>query len=265
MSANTFTGAVRIGCSGWQYRHWRGTFYPAALPLTRWLEYYSSRFDTVEINSSFYRLPQPETFAVWRRRVPPSFVYAVKASRYLTHMKKLKEPRPPLTRFFSCARRLGGQLGPVLYQLPPRWPLSLDRLDAFLRALPARQLHAIEFRDPSWYVDDALALMERYRVALCVHDMAGSATGARTAGPFGYLRLHGPQRYGGHYSDTTLTAWAEWCAAAHEARRSVYVYFNNDSEGHAPRDALRLRDLCERLGCRVSSALSSSSASRSSR
>src|SRR3954469_4130278 len=126
---------IRIGCSGWQYRHWRGDFYPAALPSGRWLEFYASRFDTVEINNSFYRLPEPTVFASWRRRAPTRFIYAVKASRFLTHMKKLKDPVEPLDRFFSRARQLGPTFGPVLYQLPPLWPVNVDRLATFLDQL----------------------------------------------------------------------------------------------------------------------------------
>ena len=238
--------AVRIGCSGWQYRHWRGNFYPTDVPAARWLEYYAGHFDTVEINNSFYRLPQANTFAEWRRRVPRSFLYAVKASRYLTHLKKLKEPGPPVSLFFSRARALGGRLGPVLYQLPPRWPRNLERLETFLRTLPRRRQHAIEFRDPSWYCDETFELLDRYKAALCLHDMAGSATGRRLVGPFIYLRLHGPQRYTGSYSYRTLEAWAEWCAGLHQQGMPVYAYFNNDAGGDAPRDALRLRELCER-------------------
>ncbi len=184
---------VHIGCSGWQYKHWRGVFYPAALPATRWLEHYAAHFDTVEINNSFYRLPLAKTFAEWRNRVPSSFVYAVKASRYLTHMKKLNDPGLPVA-LFSRARRLGQRLGPVLYQLPPRWPRNLERLEQFLQALPNNAMHAIEFRDSSWYCDETFAMLTRYRVAMCLHDMAGSATGKRTVGPFLYVRFHGPQR-----------------------------------------------------------------------
>jgi uncharacterized protein YecE (DUF72 family) len=237
---------VRIGCSGWQYKHWRGDFYPAALSARRWLEYYATHFDTVEINNSFYRLPEADTFAEWRRRVPRSFVYAVKASRYLTHMKKLKEPGPPVALFFSRASKLGQRLGPVLYQLPPHWPRNPERLENFLRTLPRNRLHAIEFRDPTWYVDEVFDLLSRYRAALCLHDMAGSPTGRRLVGPFVYLRLHGPQRYAGRYSDHALESWAEWCANRSRQGVPVYAYFNNDAGGHAPRDALRLRELCER-------------------
>jgi uncharacterized protein YecE (DUF72 family) len=219
--------------------------------MVKWLEYYAARFDTVEINNSFYRLPAPETFTAWGRRVPATFVYAVKASRYLTHMKKLVAPADPLKILFDRARCLGKHLGPVLYQLPPHWALNLERLHLFLRALPRRRLHAIEFRDPSWYTADTTELLRRYRVALCMHDMQGSAVGPTVAEPFGYLRLHGPQKYGGSYSERTLQMWAEWCAATYEAGKPVYVYFNNDTGGHAPRDADRLRDACARLGCEL--------------
>jgi uncharacterized protein YecE (DUF72 family) len=232
---------VRIGCSGWQYKHWRGAFYPADLPASRWLRHYASQFDTVEINNTFYRLPEATAFAAWKRAVPPGFLYAVKASRFLTHMKRLKDPAEPLDRLFSRARTLGRALGPVLYQLPPRWHVDLDRLDLFVRALPPRRRHAIEFRDPSWYTADVFALLARHRVALCVHDMAGSATGRVAVGPFIYARFHGPQKYNGRYDDETLDVWAGWLARQHEQGKPIYCYFNNDIGGHAPRDAGRLR------------------------
>jgi uncharacterized protein YecE (DUF72 family) len=233
---------VRIGCSGWQYRHWRGNFYPADLAQQQWLEYYASHFDTVEINNTFYRLPEPSAFAGWTSRVPRRFLYAVKASRFLTHMKKLKAPAEPLERLFSRARLLGSRLGPVLYQLPPRWGVDIPRLTRFLRSLPARRRHAIEFRDPSWYTDEVFDLLARNGVARCVHDMAGSATGRHAVGPFVYARFHGPVRYGGRYDDRTLNEWAVWLAARVREGQPVFAYFNNDTGGHAPRDALRLRE-----------------------
>jgi uncharacterized protein YecE (DUF72 family) len=232
---------ICIGCSGWQYAHWRGDFYPADLPQRLWYEHYASRFDTVEINNTFYRLPAAGVFRSWRNRAPAGFVFAVKASRYLTHMKKLKDPEPPLELFFSRARELGCTLGPVLYQLPPRWPVDIDRFESFLRALPRRRQHAVEFREPSWYRDDVFALMERYKVALCLHDMQGSASGRLEVGPFVYVRFHGTERYSGSYSDEHLQRWAEWLAERIRAGKSVYAYFNNDVGGHAPRDAVRLR------------------------
>jgi uncharacterized protein YecE (DUF72 family) len=241
------TATLRVGCSGWQYKHWRGDFYPATLPAARWLEFYATHFDTVEINNSFYRLPLAETFAEWRRRVPASFVYAVKASRYLTHMKKLKDPEEPVALLFSRARRLGKRLGPVLYQLPPRWPRNLERLERFLRALPKSVSHVVEFRDPTWYADDTYALLARHHVAMCLHDMAGSATGQRLVGPLAYIRFHGPQRYTGAYTDAVLERWADWCAGLFSRGTSVHAYFNNDAGGHAPRDAIRLRERLHHL------------------
>jgi uncharacterized protein YecE (DUF72 family) len=221
-------------------------FYPVELPQSRWLEYYAAQFDTVEVNNTFYRLPPAATFAAWGRRAPRGFLYAVKASRFLTHMKKLKEPAAPLKLFFTRARRLEGAFGPVLYQLPPHWPLNMERLEGFLRALPRTRRHAIEFRDPSWYAPESLALLEKHRVALCLHDMAGSASGRHAIGPFVYVRFHGTQKYSGSYSDAALEEWADWLAGCARAGRPVYAYFNNDVGGHAPRDAARLRDRIRR-------------------
>jgi uncharacterized protein YecE (DUF72 family) len=155
-------------------------------------------FDTVEVNNSFYRLPEAATFEAWKRRSPPGFLFAVKASRFLTHMKKLKDPEDPLARFFERAGRLGRKLGPVLYQLPPRWPVDQSRFEAFLAALPRGRRHAVEFREPSWYRPPIFELLKKYGVALCLHDMPGSAAPRRSEGPFVYLRFHGwGSRYGG--------------------------------------------------------------------
>ena len=239
--------SVKVGCSGWQYRHWSGNFYPDDLPLAGWLAFYTSRFDTVEINNTFYRLPEARTFASWSRSAPSGFVYAVKASRFLTHMKKLKDPDEPLERFFSRAKRLGRSFGPVLYQLPPRWPVNVDRLATFLERLPRRR-QAFEFRDPSWYTDEVFALLARRRAVLCLHDMAGSAAPRVTTGPFVYVRFHGTAKYSGRYDDGTLASWADWMAACARRGTAVYAYFNNDAGGHAPRDAARLRAMiAERL------------------
>jgi|RhiMetdeSRZDD1v2_1073273.scaffolds.fasta_scaffold54784_2 uncharacterized protein YecE (DUF72 family) len=237
-----FTPSIRVGCSGWQYTHWRGDFYPADLTPSRWLEYYAERFNAVEINNTFYRLPDAATFASWRRRAPRGFEYAVKASRFLTHMKKLKDPDAPLELFFSRAKRLRSAFGPVLYQLPPRWRVNVERFETFLEALPKRRRHVVEFREPSWYSGEVLALLERHRVALCLHDMAGSPSGMRAIGPIVYTRFHGPQKYGGRYSDVALDRWAAWLAERVQAGSPIYAFFNNDVGGHAPRDAIRLRD-----------------------
>jgi uncharacterized protein YecE (DUF72 family) len=239
-------GRIRVGCSGWQYRHWRGDFYPADLPQTRWFEHYARTFDTVEINNSFYRLPERATFASWARRAPLRFEFAVKASRFLTHMKKLKDPEEPIDRLFTRMRALGTHLGPVLYQLPPGWGADAGRLGHFLDALPRDARHVMEFRDPSWYAPAILDLLARRRVALCLHDMAGSATERVRLGPFVYVRFHGASaKYGGGYSEDRLRGWADWLAAQRHDGCDVYAYFNNDVGGHAPRDAVTLRRLLE--------------------
>ena len=237
------TSRYRVGCSGWQYRHWRGNFYPADLPQSRWLDYYAARFDTVELNNSFYRLPAEGAFGAWRARTPPRFLFAVKASRYLTHMKKLKDPRDPIDLLFSRASELGRKLGPVLYQLPRQLQKDLGRLRLFLEALPQprRFRHAIEFRHTSWYCDEVFRLMDRHRVALCVHDMPDSIAPRLVIGGFIYLRFHGATgRYTGRYPISRLRSWSDWVAVSNVP---AYAYFNNDIGGHAPKDALCLKGL----------------------
>lgn len=235
------TATFRVGCSGWQYRHWKGDFYPADLPQREWLDYYTRHFDTVEVNNSFYRLPAEGVFESWRARTPPAFVFAVKASRFLTHMKKLKDPQEPIERLFSRAVELRGKLGPVLYQLPSQLRKNVDRLDRFLALLPPRVKHAIEFRDPSWYDDEVMHLLHKFHVALCLHDMVGSAAPRLVTARFTYVRFHGATgRYDGGYPQPMLEEWAEWLATrGHPA----FVYFNNDVGGHAPRDAKTLKAL----------------------
>jgi uncharacterized protein YecE (DUF72 family) len=241
LRASRHGGLVRIGCSGWQYKHWKGNFYPPELQPRGWLEHYARHFDTVEVNNSFYRLPGEGVFETWRSRTPPHFLFAVKASRFLTHMKKLKDPEEPITRLFSRAFELKGKLGPVLYQLPKQMPKNVERLAAFLDLLPPRVKHALEFREPSWYDEDVMQLLRRHNVALCLHDMAGSVAPRLLTARFTYVRFHGAaQRYDGAYPQNALEDWAEWLSAnGHPA----FVYFNNDIGGHAPRDAARLKTL----------------------
>ena len=237
----TNNATVRIGSSGWEYKHWAGRFYPRDLSRDRWLEHYAAEFDTVELNNSFYRLPDADQFAAWGRRVPKDFAFAVKASRYLTHLKRLRDPKEPLARLWSRARRLGRRLGPMLYQLPPRWTPDHERLGAFLDAVPPHP-QAVEFRDRRWYGNPTFDLLERADVALCLHDMQGSATGRMVVGPFIYVRFHfGTQKYGGRYEDARLDEWAEFLASQARAGLPIFAYFNNDVGGHAPRDAVRLR------------------------
>jgi uncharacterized protein YecE (DUF72 family) len=237
---------VRIGTSGWEYDHWRGSFYPRELARDRWLEFYAERFDTVELNATFYRLPGAETFARWGRRVPDDFRFAVKASRYLTHLRRLREPSEPLERLWTRARRLGDRLGPMLYQLPPRWRPNAERLDDFLAALPKDRPQAIEMRDRRWYRRDLIDKLDAAGITLVLHDMPDSRAPIRRVGPIVYVRFHGAgERYGGAYSPQMLSAWARRIATWAEDA-PVWAYFNNDIGGHAVRDADRLRRGVER-------------------
>lgn len=254
---------IRVGCSGWVYKHWAAGFYPEGLKPAAWFDHYRNVFDTVEINNSFYRLPEWRTFAAWRKRAQVGgthgsrpFLYAVKASRFLTHMKRLIDPADPVDRLLTRARHLGSTLGPILYQLPPRWVPDAGRFEAFLAALPKTidlprgggpmpLRHTVEFRDARAYDSPLIALLERYGVSLCLHDMKDSAAPRIAVGPFLYARFHGTARYGGRYPDAHLADWAEWMRGVHRAGRDVFVYFNNDIGGHAPRDALRLRALLD--------------------
>jgi uncharacterized protein YecE (DUF72 family) len=233
---------AHVGCSGWEYKHWAGDFYPADLPKSRWFEHYASRFDTVEINNTFYRLPEESTFARWAERAPRRFIYAVKASRFLTHMKKLNNPEEPVDRLFSRMKPLRKRLGPVLYQLPSNFKLDLPRLEHFLQVLPRDIRHVVEFRDPTWYITAVDSLLERHGVARCLHDMKGSATARERIGPFIYVRFHGASgTYSGGYSRSRLERWADWLRQQLASGVDVYAYFNNDVGGHAPCDAVTLR------------------------
>jgi uncharacterized protein YecE (DUF72 family) len=238
-------GHVRIGTSGWIYKQWRGLFYPERLPVADWLSFYARSFDTVEINNTFYRLPSAEAFVAWRRQAPPRFLYAIKASRYLTHMKKLKDPEPALDNILGRARRLGPHLGPILYQLPPRWHCNLDRLRQFLAVLPDGQQHVLEFREPSWYTDAVRDLLAEHGVGFCIHEMRGSESPLWVTGPLAYVRFHGPaqKKYAGCYPTSQLRKWARRIDDMRDAGHDVYAYFNNDGGGYAVRNGLQLKKL----------------------
>ena len=238
---------AHIGCSGWHYKHWRGAVYPEPLATSAWLREYARRFPTVEINNSFYRLPSAETFASWRAQVPRNFVFAVKASRFLTHIKRLRDPEEPLERLLMHAKPLGPTLGPILYQIPPRWFPDEDRLRIFLESLPDRLgprqplYHVLEMRDPRGYEPWVIDLLDEYGVTMCVHDMAGSESPLVMVGKIVYVRMHGyGKKYGGSYPDEALAEWASWITSAVATGRNVFVYFNNDVNGFAVRDAARL-------------------------
>ena len=229
----------RIGTSGYQYDHWKEIFYPADLPRSEWFSFYARHFDTVEINNTFYRLPAPHVFDAWRKAAPADWWYAVKFSSYGTHRKRLKDPEQPIDLFSSRAKRLRSTLGPILVQLPPRWSVNLERLKAFVVALPRAQRWAIEFRDPSWLCEAVFECLAARNVALCLHDMIADHPRTLTA-DFTYLRFHG-RRYHGSYSTQVLTAQAREIRKFLANGLDVYAYFNNDVGGHALRNALDLK------------------------
>jgi uncharacterized protein YecE (DUF72 family) len=239
---------IRIGCSGWNYRHWRGPFYAEKLPQKAWFGHYAGTFGTVELNTSFYRLPTRETFAKWRDQAPPGFRYAVKAPRFITHMKKLLDCTDPVREFIERARNLGDTLGPLLYQLPPRLAFDRARTERFLDLLPPDLDHVLEFRETSWINEEVLALLDERAIGFCVHDMAGSVTPLWASGPLAYLRFHGGEgKYWGRYPDDRLLAAADWMVEQAQAGREVWAYFNNDIHAHAIDDALTLRAMVAQL------------------
>jgi uncharacterized protein YecE (DUF72 family) len=228
------------------------------VPVRLWFEHYAQSFDTVEVNNTFYKLPEPSTFATWRDRAPEGFLFGIKASRFLTHLKRLLDPEEPVARLFEHARELGDRFGPILYQLPGSFHRDLDRLDHFLSILPRtlgevggapRELifkHAIEFRHPSWYVDDTYALLDKHSIAMCLHDKAGSAIFEPFVGPFDYIRFHGPAgRYFGRYEIRRLETWAARMHAQFCRGRHVFAYFNNDPEGMAVINAREMKQLLD--------------------
>lgn len=237
------TGRVHIGTSGWHYKHWIGLFYPEGIAPSQMLPFYIRRFDTVEVNNTFYRLPASSTFDGWRENSSKNFSFAVKASRFITHMKKLKDPEGSIQKFFSRTEVLQRKLGPVLFQLPPRWKLNRDRLAEFLKALPKQHRYAFEFRDDSWLVPQVFDLLAEHNTALCIHDLGTMNTPIEITAEFAYVRFHGPgsAKYSGSYSDRELQKWAGRINEWRKTLSAIYVYFNNDVGGWAVRNATDLK------------------------
>jgi uncharacterized protein YecE (DUF72 family) len=231
-----------IGTSGWSYRHWRGPFYPSSMAKGGdQLRFYSERFDTVEVNGTFYRLIEVDTFRRWREATPEGFVFACKGSRYLTHMKRLKDAKQGVGRFFERVEALEDKLGPIVFQLPGRFRPVRARLAAFLKTLPADHRYAFEFRDPAWFQPEILEVLAARNVALCLYEFAGQQAPLETTADFVYIRLHGPGGpYQGSYGDPALRTWAKRIRGWAKADLDVYCYFDNDDSGYAPRNALRL-------------------------
>jgi uncharacterized protein YecE (DUF72 family) len=238
---------VRVGCSGWNYADWRGRVYPPGCPPRRWLEYYATLFDTVEVNSTFYRLARPAAVARWLEQTPPDFLFTVKASRYLTHMKRLTDMERGVERLYAGIAPLveSPKMGPMLWQLPERFRRDDDRLAYALERLPPGR-HCFEFRHPSWFTSDVYGLLHTHGVALVIgHDARRPLPESPLSTDWTLIRFHyGERGRRGNYSETELRAWAARIGELREAA-DVFAYFNNDWEGFAVRNGLRLRRLLE--------------------
>jgi uncharacterized protein YecE (DUF72 family) len=237
-------GKLFIGTSGWSYNHWRGTFYPDDTPNDHMLEYYLQQFRSAEINNTFYHLPEKKTLEHWRQLAPKGFVFAVKASRYITHMKKLKDPDASISKFFKRITALGDTLGPILFQLPPKWRYNHDRFCEFLLSLSSEFRYTFEFRDHSWINPQALDLLSQHRAAFCIYELDGFLSPKEITADFIYIRLHGPKGpYQGRYSKQALSSWSDAFSAWQQQGLSVYCYFDNDEAGYAADNAQSLQTM----------------------
>jgi uncharacterized protein YecE (DUF72 family) len=236
------TACVLVGTSGWSYEHWRGLFYPANLRRKDWLGFYASRLATAEINNAYYRLPDAGILQGWRDAVPSDFMFAVKGSRYITHMKKLKDASRSVTTFLERISVLGEKLGPVLFQLPPNWHCNRERFASFLDMLSGDFEYAFEFRDHSWHNEEIYGLLEARNAAFCIYELDGFLAPKQITADFVYVRLHGPDGpYRGNYDTRRLSGWAGAFSTWSRQGRRIFCYFDNDQSAYAPRNALRLQ------------------------
>ena len=239
---------IRIGTSGYSYKHWRGRYYPEDVKTSDWLRFYARDFDTVELNTTFYHLPKEEAFENWRKNTPDDFLFAVKGSRFITHMIKLKDAERGLVNFLPRAERLGSKLGPILWQLPPGWKVNLERLEQFLSLLPPEHRYAFELRNPTWMTEAVYALLRKHNAAFCIYQLAGYQSPLELTADWTYIRLHGPteRKYQGSYSDAQLAKWAERIRAWSRRMKAIYIYFDNDDSAFAAQNALTLKRLVEK-------------------
>ncbi len=236
---------IHIGTSGWHYKHWIGKFYPKDAKPKELIELYTKTFSTVEINNTFYRLPERSTFDAWFHSVPEHFIFSVKASRYITHVKKLKEGRKGFDKLTERLEVLKNKTGPILFQLPPGWQYNAERFKQFISDLPNHYRYAFEFRNPSWYNDEVYDLLRQINAAFVIYELEGHISPLSLTSDFAYLRLHGPgDKYQGSYDDATLNKWLErfkdW---KNNDIKEVYCYFDNDQKGFAAFNAKRMMEL----------------------
>ncbi len=237
-------GRFFIGTSGWSYDHWSGVFYPPELKTAEWLTFYIRCFNSVEINNTFYHLPSANAFKGWKKAAPEKFIYALKASRFITHMKKLKDSQKPLNLFLKRASILGEHLGSVLFQLPPHWKCNPERLSEFIKLLPDKIRFAFEFREQSWFNDEVYDILTKGNHALCIYHMPDFQSPVVVTASFAYIRFHGTDSlYGGRYSKKELSRWADIMKGFIKNGLDVYAYFNNDAYGYAVMNARELMEI----------------------
>ncbi|MDQ6873070.1 MAG: DUF72 domain-containing protein [Gemmatimonadota bacterium] len=235
-------GDFRIGCSGWSYPHWRKRFYPEKLPAREHFAFYAQHFNTVELNNSFYRQPPRERFEAWREQAPPAFLFAVKGSRYVSHIKRLSVEQNSIDMVVDAARGLGDKLGPILFQLQANFHLDLERLERFVGMLPEDMRFTLEFRHESWLVPAVFELLRGHRIALCIPDHPKMPKAFEITSDFTYIRMHLPAK-GLGYGQRALQPWADRVLEWRRGGLDVFVYLNNDMEGHAINDAHTLISL----------------------
>ncbi len=234
-------GKYYIGTSGWSYKHWKDKFYPEDIKQKDWLNYYTKKFDTVELNGSFYHLPKKETFRNWKEVTPDNFIFSVKASRFITHNKKLKDPKEPVRNFYESANRLGKKIGITLFQLPPNLNYNHDKLKHFVKILPKTKRYTIEFRNQTWWNDDAFSILKKNNIAFCIFELGDVQSPKMITADFVYIRLHGPDgKYKGNYNKVLLSKWKKDIQKWNKEGKDVYCYFDNDEKAYAPNNALKL-------------------------
>ena len=237
---------IRIGTSGWMYDDWRDLLYPEDASREEWLGIYAESFDTVEVNNTFYQLPDAETVEAWKHRAPAGFLFAVKANRYITHMKNLLEPEEPVERMMKRVNGLGEKLGPILFQLPPGWHVNAERLASFIAVLPQGRRYVFEFRHESWYTGAVYDILEENGCAFCIHDHQDAPSPQRVTADFVYVRFHGQKGgYEGKYPSAGMSDWADTIVGCRERELDVYGYFNNDFHGYAIENARELLALLD--------------------
>ena len=239
-------GKIYIGTSGWHYKHWTGNFYPDTIKGSRQFDEYKKNFETVEINNSFYKLPSDKTFRQWALAAQKGFTYAIKASRFITHVKKLAVDMDSISLLLSRVDKLKEKLGPILFQLPPGWMVDVERFRKFLEKIPYGYRYTFEFRNTSWYKKEIYELLKQHHCAFCIYELAGHTSPKEITADFVYIRLHGPgNKYQGSYTDETLKNWAKLCMQWRNSGLDVYVYFDNDQNGYAAFYALTLKQMVD--------------------